>query len=86
MSLPDLEERLWILRELCRNRRLAGNVDFVLVARCTEGKSESDLAQLVDQTQLNAARREPVITQHDFQMAMRDAGIIPYPPASSSGS
>jgi cell division protease FtsH len=70
VPLPDLEERLPILRVHCRNKRLARNVDLALVARGTPGMSGADLANLVNEAALHAVRRGAAeIEMRDFDAA-----------------
>jgi cell division protease FtsH len=70
VPLPDLEERLPILRVHCRNKRLAADVDLPLVARGTPGMSGADLANLVNEAALHAVRRgAAAVEQRDFDAA-----------------
>jgi cell division protease FtsH len=70
VPLPDLEERLPILRVHCRNKRLAADVDLALVARGTPGMSGADLANLVNEAALHAVRRgAAAIEMRDFDAA-----------------
>jgi cell division protease FtsH len=70
VPLPDLEERLPILRVHCRNKRLAPDVDLPLVARGAPGMSGADLANLVNEAALHAVRRgAAAIEMRDFDAA-----------------
>jgi cell division protease FtsH len=70
VPLPDLEERLPILKVHCRNKKLDGTVDLELVARGTPGMSGADLANLVNEAALHAVRRgSPMIAMDDFETA-----------------
>jgi cell division protease FtsH len=70
VPLPDLEERLPILRVHCRDKKLAPNVDLELLARGTPGMSGADLANLVNEAALHAVRRgSQVIEMQDFEAA-----------------
>src|SRR3712207_3191513 len=57
VPLPDLEERLPILRVHCRDKKIAPDVDLQIVARGTPGMSGADLANLVNEAALIAVRR-----------------------------
>jgi cell division protease FtsH len=57
VPLPDLEERLPILQVHCKDKRIASDVDLMLVARGTPGMSGADLANLVNEAALHAVRR-----------------------------
>ena len=57
VPLPDLDERLPILKVHCRNKKLSSDVDLELVARGTPGMSGADLANLVNEAALHAVRR-----------------------------
>jgi cell division protease FtsH len=70
VPLPDLEERLPILRVHCRNKKLARDVDLGLVARGSPGMSGADLANLVNEAALHAVRRGAAeIEMRDFDAA-----------------
>jgi len=67
---PDLQGRRKILEVSARDVKLAADVDFEVVARGTPGLSGADLANLVNEAALLAARRnrESVVAQ-DFDDA-----------------
>jgi cell division protease FtsH len=70
VPLPDLEERLPILKVHCRNKKLDATVDLELVARGTPGMSGADLANLVNEAALHAVRRgSSAIGMDDFESA-----------------
>jgi cell division protease FtsH len=70
VPLPDLEERLPILKVHCRNKRVDPDVDLELVARGTPGMSGADLANLVNEAALHAVRRGSAsIAMADFESA-----------------
>jgi len=70
VPLPDLEERLPILKVHCKDKRLASDVDLRLVARGTPGMSGADLANLVNEAALHAVRREvESVHMQDFEAA-----------------
>jgi len=76
VPLPDLEERLPILRVHCKDKRLGPDVNLEVVARGTPGMSGAELANLVNEAALHAVRRgaEAVFMQ-DFEAA-RDRIIM----------
>ncbi len=70
VPLPDLSERLDILRVHVQDKRLMPDVDLELVARGTPGMSGADLANLVNEAALFAVRRSsPSIAMEDFESA-----------------
>jgi cell division protease FtsH len=70
VPLPDLEERLPILRVHAKNKRLDDTVDLEMVARGTPGMSGADLANLVNEAALHAVRRgSTMISMDDFESA-----------------
>ena len=67
---PDLNGREKILRVHMRNVPLAADVNVKVIARGTPGFSGADLANLVNEAALMAARRNRrMVTQHDFEHA-----------------
>ncbi|MHB1498181.1 MAG: ATP-dependent zinc metalloprotease FtsH [Acidimicrobiales bacterium] len=70
VPLPDLEERLPILKVHCKDKRVGPDVDLTVVARGTPGMSGADLANLVNEAALHAVRRgASVISMRDFDAA-----------------
>jgi cell division protease FtsH len=70
VDLPDLKGREGILRVHTRNIPLAEDVDANLLARGTPGFSGADLANLVNEAALNAARYDKKKVQMvDFEFA-----------------
>ena len=70
VPLPDLEERLPILKVHCKDKRIGANVDLELVARGTPGMSGADLANLVNEAALHAVRRgSHQVDMVDFEAA-----------------
>ena len=70
VPLPDLDERLPILKVHCKGKRIADDVDLELVARGTPGMSGADLANLVNEAALHAVRRGSLaIAMADFETA-----------------
>jgi cell division protease FtsH len=70
VPLPDLEERLPILKVHCKDKRIGPDVDLELVARGTPGMSGADLANLVNEAALYAVRRgSHQVEMQDFESA-----------------
>ncbi len=70
VPLPSLEERLEILQVHVRGKRLDDDVDLGVVARGTPGMSGAELANLVNEAALRAARRRAEeIRAADFEAA-----------------
>jgi len=70
VDLPDLKGREGILRVHTRNIPLAEDVDPNVLARGTPGFSGADLANLVNEAALNAARYDKKkVQQVDFEFA-----------------
>jgi cell division protease FtsH len=70
VPLPDLDERLPILKVHCKDKRLTPDVDLELVARGTPGMSGADLANLVNEAALHAVRRgSDAVAMQDFESA-----------------
>jgi cell division protease FtsH len=70
VPLPDLDERLPILKVHCKDKRVAGDVDLEVVARGTPGMSGADLANLVNEAALHAVRRGATeVAMDDFEEA-----------------
>src|SRR5207342_3525565 len=57
VPLPELSERLAIIKVHSRDKKMAPDVDLDLVARGTPGMSGADLANLVNEAALTAVRR-----------------------------
>ncbi len=67
---PDIRGRLGILRVHTKNIPLSKNVDLEVVARGTPGFAGADLANLVNESALIAARRnKKVVEMEDFEHA-----------------
>jgi len=70
IPLPTLDERAAILRVHCRDKKLAADVDLVVVARGTPGFSGADLANLANEAAIFAVRgNREVISSTDFDDA-----------------
>jgi len=76
VPLPDLEERLPILRVHCRDKKIGPDVDLEIVARGTPGMSGADLANLVNEAALHAVRRGSEAVHMDDFEAARDRVIM----------
>ncbi len=67
---PDVQGREAILRVHVKKIPLGDNVDLLVLARGTPGLSGADLASLVNEAALNAARQNrKVVMMCDFEMA-----------------
>ena len=67
---PDVQGREAILRVHTKKIPLGDNVDLSVLARGTPGLAGADLANLVNEAALNAARQNrKVVTQWDFELA-----------------
>jgi cell division protease FtsH len=70
LDRPDVRGRLGILKVHTRKKPLAENVDKEVLARGTPGFSGADLANMVNEAALLAARRDKkVITMQEFEDA-----------------
>jgi len=70
VPLPDVKGRLEILKIHTRNKPLADDVDLEVIARSTPGFSGADLANIVNEAVLIAARKNHgKITMEDFEEA-----------------
>src|SRR4051794_11221935 len=70
VPLPDLEERLPILKVHCKDKRMGPDVHLEVVARGTPGMSGADLANLVNEAALHAVRLgRDAVTMADFEAA-----------------
>ncbi|GEA87906.1 ATP-dependent metallopeptidase FtsH/Yme1/Tma family protein [Cellulomonas cellasea] len=73
---PDRRGRTLILEVHGRTRPLAGDVDLVQVARQTPGMSGADLAQVVNEACMEAARRgQPLVDAACFQAAIATVAL-----------
>jgi cell division protease FtsH len=70
VSRPDVRGREQILKVHCKKTPLSDDVDLTVVARGTPGFAGADLANLVNEAALLAARQNrKVVTQYDFELA-----------------
>jgi len=71
VDLPDLNGREQILRVHCRDITLADDVDFKKIARQTPGFSGADIANLVNEAALLAARHnKEVVSQEELGISI----------------
>ncbi len=76
IPLPNQDERLEILGVHCRGKTLAGDVDLGQLSRGTPGFSGADLANLINEAAIRAARADRAeITAADVEEA-RDRVIL----------
>ncbi|MCI9010158.1 MAG: ATP-dependent zinc metalloprotease FtsH [Clostridia bacterium] len=67
VNLPDVRGREQILKVHSRNKPLAADVNFKVIARITSGFSGADLANLLNEAAILAARAgRTTITNHDL--------------------
>ncbi len=70
VDMPDVQERQAILRVHCNNIKLGADVDLNRFARATPGSSGADLANLVNEAALYAARKnKETVEAEDFEEA-----------------
>jgi cell division protease FtsH len=70
VNLPDVKGREEILRVHARKVKLGANVDLALIARGTPGYSGAELANVINEGALLAARKnQKAITQGDLEEA-----------------
>jgi len=58
MDLPDIQERIEILKIHAKNKPLAKNIDLRMIAERTSGFSGADLSNLLNEAAILSARRE----------------------------
>jgi cell division protease FtsH len=70
VALPDVKGREEILRVHCKKVKLADSVDLAVVARATPGFSGAELANVINEAALLAARKGmKAITLHELEEA-----------------
>ncbi|HEQ70974.1 MAG TPA: ATP-dependent zinc metalloprotease FtsH, partial [Spirochaetia bacterium] len=70
VDMPDIKEREDIIKIHCRKIQLSTDVDFNRIARATPGTSGADLASLVNEAALFAARKNKLkVEMDDFEEA-----------------
>jgi len=76
VDMPDIKEREDILKLHAKNIPVDSNVDFSRIARATPGSSGADIANLVNEAALFAARRNKTkVDMQDFEDA-RDKSLM----------
>ncbi len=76
VDMPDIKEREDILKLHAKNIPVADNVDLSRIARATPGSSGADIANLVNEAALFAARRDKAsVEMEDFEDA-RDKTLM----------
>jgi cell division protease FtsH len=76
VDMPDIKEREDILRIHCRKLKLAPSVDLEKLARATPGTSGADLANLVNEAALFAARLSKEIVEMAHFEDARDKVLL----------
>ena len=78
INLPDVRGREAILKVHSRNKPLASNVSFKILARMTAGFSGADLANLLNESAILAARaNRKAITNEDLYEAIEKIAMGP---------
>jgi len=76
VPLPDRRGREMILKVHAEGKPLAEDIDYAVIARRTPGMSGADLANLVNEAALEAARAErDTITGNDFAQAIETVAM-----------
>lgn len=76
VDLPLLQDRLEILHIHARSKPMAGDVDLEQVARGTPGFSGADLANLLNEAALLAARRDKQVIENEDISDARDKVLM----------
>ena len=67
IGVPDIKERIEILKIHAKNKKIAKDADFEVVARRTPGLSGADLASIINEAGILAVRKSKTeITQEDL--------------------
>ena len=76
VPLPDRRGRELIIKVHAEGKPLASDIDFEMIARRTPGMSGADLANLVNEAALEAARaNRDIITGNDFAQAIETVAM-----------
>ena len=68
VDMPDVKEREAILKIHAKKIKLTANVDLTVIAKATPGSSGADIANLVNEAALFAARKKrKKVSMHDFE-------------------
>lgn len=76
VDLPDIDERVAILRIHCKPLKLEPSVDLERIARGTAGSSGADLANLCNEAALFAAREGKLTVSMDDMEQARDKVLL----------
>ncbi|MDR2588436.1 MAG: ATP-dependent zinc metalloprotease FtsH [Spirochaetales bacterium] len=76
VDMPDIQEREDILKIHCGRIPLAPEIDITRLARATPGTSGADLANLVNEAALFAARKDKTIVEMDDFEEARDKILL----------
>ena len=76
VDLPDIDEREAILKIHCKPLKLEGDVDLKRLARGTAGTSGADLANMVNEAALFAARENKLTVNMDDMEKARDKVLL----------
>jgi cell division protease FtsH len=74
-KLPEVDDRLKILQQYCKNRPVADDVDLEAIAKRAHHMSGADLKNLVNEAAIEAAREKDndVIASRHFEVAVGKA-------------
>ena len=76
VDMPDMDEREQILKVHCAKVKIGTNVDLRKIARATPGSSGADLANLVNEAALYAARKDKELVEDDDFEEARDKVLM----------
>lgn len=78
IDMPNIKERLEILKVHVENKQLSKNVDLEVIARQTPGFSGADLENILNEAAILATKRNKVeIDQEDLSNAIEKVGLGP---------
>lgn len=70
VSYPDIESRFEILKLHAKNIKMDSSIDLKKIARATSGLSGAQLANIINESAINATRNgQEVVTEKDFEEA-----------------
>jgi cell division protease FtsH len=74
-QLPEIEDRLTILKQYCKNRPIDETVNFDELAKKSYGMSGADLKNIVNEASIEAAREKGnnLVSQRHFDIALAKA-------------
>lgn len=74
IALPDQQERTAILKLHAKNVKMASDISYETIAKSTSGASGADLANIINESALYAARLgHKEVSQHDLEEAVDKA-------------